>query len=71
MPYSQKMIGWLREERESLIHRIDVFATGKAQFRENRDGRMVDTTGEQLRNMHRQLAELDAFLAEVGADIGV
>jgi len=56
-------------ESESLGRQIELFSSGKAQFRESRNGKMVDVTGETLVDLARSLAELNAFLDEFEARI--
>lgn len=54
----------MHEESESLQRQIELFSSGKAQFRESRNGKMIDVTGETLTGLTRRLAELQAFIAE-------
>lgn len=64
MDYRDRLIRWMREEEQSLDQQIELFSSGKAQFRAARNGKMVDVTGETLRELTRRLAELQAFIAE-------
>lgn len=64
MDYRDRLLRWMREEEESLGRQIELFSSGKAQFRTARGGKMVDVTDETLRELMRRLAELQAFIAE-------
>ena len=64
MDYRDRLLRWMREEEESLGRQIELFSSGKAEFRTAKEGKMVDATDEALREMMRRLAELQAFIAE-------
>ncbi|MDP8912459.1 MAG: hypothetical protein M3N39_02645 [Pseudomonadota bacterium] len=69
MDYRDRLIRWMREERDSLERQIEMFSSGDAQFREKRNGRMVDVTGATLSDLTRRLAELQSFVDEFEARI--
>jgi hypothetical protein len=64
MDYRDRLLNYLREERDHIANRIQVFASGQGQFRELRDGEYHDKTGEMLVRLHRQLGEVGALIHE-------
>jgi hypothetical protein len=64
MDYRARLLTYLREERDHIAYRIEVFASGQGQFREMRDGEFHDATGDILVRLHRQLGEVGALIHE-------
>jgi hypothetical protein len=64
MDYRDRLLTYLRGERDHIARRIEVFASGQGQFRELREGEYHDTTGEMLVCLHRQLGEVGALIHE-------
>lgn len=69
MDYRDRLMRWMREERDSLERQIELFSSGDAQFREKRNGKMVDVSGATLSDLARRLAELQSFVDEFEARI--
>jgi hypothetical protein len=64
MDYRARLLDYLRQERDHIAYRIDLFSSGRAQFRELRDGGFHDATEEVLVRLHRQLGEVGALIHE-------
>ena len=64
MDYRARLLNYLREERDHIAYRIDVFSSGQAQFRELREGEFRDATGDVLVRLHRQLGQVGALIHE-------
>jgi hypothetical protein len=64
MDYRQRLLAYLREDRDQIVYRIDLFGSGKGQYRELRDGDYRDATQELLVRLYRQLGEIGALIHE-------
>jgi hypothetical protein len=71
MDYRTRLLAYLREERDHLNYRIEIFSSGKGQFRELREGEYQDATDELLIRLYRQLGEVGALIheTEVAAEV--
>lgn len=69
MDYRDRLMSWMREERDSLETQIEMFSSGDAQFRDERNGKMVDVTGARLSDLVRRPAELQSIVDEFEARI--
>jgi len=61
----QDILDWLREERGRVAAEIDRFSSGEAQLMQRRRGRMLDVTGEKLKELRRRQSMLDRHIAEL------
>jgi hypothetical protein len=64
MDYRQRLLGYLREDRDHIAYRIEHFSSGKGQYRELRDGEYHDATPELLVRLYKQLGEVGALIHE-------
>jgi hypothetical protein len=64
MDYRARLLDYLRQERDHIAYRIDIFSSGEAQFRELRSGVFEDATGDVLVRLHHQLGEVGALIHE-------
>ena len=64
MDYRQRLIEYLREDRDDIEYRIKLFSSGNAQFRQLRDSEWVDATDEVLVRLYRQLGEVGQLIQD-------
>lgn len=67
MDLRERLIAWLRNERERLDAEIALIAAGRAQVSHFRGKRMIDVTGEALKDLRHRRAELELLLREIDA----
>lgn len=68
MAPAERLISWLHGERQRLAGEIETFTSGKVRVSKTRTGRMLDVTGETLKDLHRRKREIDALLGGRGSD---
>jgi len=66
MSLRERLIDWMKEELRGLGLQIDLFSSGRAQFREYRDGNMTDVTVEVVARLRQRKLELEGLLADFG-----
>ena len=60
----ERLHGYLLDELESLQRQIDLFSSGRAQFREAVEGKMMDTTEAAVADMRQRRERLLKVLEE-------
>lgn len=64
MKATEDLRSWIRDERVRIERRILLFSCGKARLTEARSGRMLDVSGEALKDLKRRKDALDLLLEE-------
>jgi len=59
MSVEGRILSWLANERERLAAQIDLLSSGRGRRTEVRGGRVLDVSGEALKDLHRRKRELD------------
>jgi len=62
MNTQDRLVSWLMKERERVAAEIDLLSSGRGRRTETRAGRMLDVTGEALKDLDRRRRELDGLL---------
>ena len=65
MELTERLRGWLQEERHSLAGCIEQLASGERRLRERRLGTIVDVTEERLNQLRERLSDIDTLLGSV------
>lgn len=67
MRREERLLSWLARERERLEAEIGLLSSGRARRTETRAGRVLDVTGEALKDLQRRKRELDELARGCGA----
>jgi hypothetical protein len=65
MDTHDRLMSWLFKERERIAAEIDLLSSGRGRRMATRGRRMLDVTGEALKDLQRRMQEVDALIGHV------